>query len=88
MKLREPVHYYTEALHLCTDSLTKATYYHNCGIARYDIAEFIRKGNKPKELILATTINSVYKTLSIKLDDGVKKVFKVYRNLLQDQFLI
>ena len=74
MLLKEPVkavHYYTETLRLNTDRSTKVTGYHNRGCARYDVAELIRRGKKPKELVPATTPDSVYKTLSIKLTDEV-----------------
>ncbi|XP_065920020.1 uncharacterized protein [Dysidea avara] len=74
MLLKEPVkavHYYTETLRLSTDRSTKVTGYHNRGCARYDVAELIRQGKKPEELVPATTTDSVYKTLSIKLTDEV-----------------
>ena len=74
MLLKEPVkavHYYTETLRLSTDRSTKVTGYHNRGCARYDVAELIRQGKKPNELVPAITPDSVYKTLSIKLTDEV-----------------
>ena len=74
MSLKEPVkavHYYTATLQLSTDRSTKTIGYHNRGCARYDVAELIRQGKKPKELVQATTPDSVYKTLSIKLTDEV-----------------
>ena len=74
MLLKEPVkavHYYTETLRLSTDRSTKVTGYHNRGCARYDVAELIRQGKKPKELVPVTAPDSIYKTLSIKLTDEV-----------------
>ena len=74
MLLKEPVkavHYYTEALHLSTDRSTKITRHHNRGCARFDVAECIIQGKKPKELVPATTQNSEYGRLSIKLTDEV-----------------
>ena len=74
MLLKEPVkavHYYTETLNLSTDKSIKATRYHNRGCARFDIAECIIQGKKPKELVPATTPDSVYGRLAIKLIDEV-----------------
>ena len=74
MLLKEPVkavHYYTETLRLSTDKNTKITGYHNRGCARFDVAECILLGKKPKELVTATTPNSVYGRLTIKLTDEV-----------------
>ena len=74
MLLKEPVkavHYYTETLRLSTDKDTKITGYHDRGCARYDVAECILQGKKPKELVIATTPNSVYGRLTIKLTDEV-----------------
>ena len=53
MLLKEPVkavHYYTETLRLSTDRNTKITGHHNRGCARFDVAECIIQGKKPKEL--------------------------------------
>ena len=74
MLLKEPVkavHYYTETLRLSIDKNTKITGYHNRGCARFDIAECILQGKKPKELVAATMPNSAYGTLTIKLTDEV-----------------
>ena len=74
MLLKEPVkavHYYTETLRLSTDKNTKITGYHNRGCATYDVAECILQGKKPKELVTATTPDSAYGTLTIKLTDEV-----------------
>ena len=74
MLLKEPVkavHYYTETLRLSTDKNTKITSYHNRGCATYDAAECILQGKKPKELVTATTPDSAYGTLTIKLTDEV-----------------
>ena len=74
MLLKEPVkavHYYTETLRLSTDKNTKITGYHNRGCARFDVAECIIQGKKPKELVAATTPDSVYGRLTIKLTDEV-----------------
>ena len=74
MLLKEPVkavHYYTETLRLSTDKNTKITGYHNRGYATYDVAECILQGKKPKELVTATTPDSAYGTLTIKLQDKV-----------------
>ena len=70
MLLKEPVkavHYYTETLRLSTDKNTKITRYHNRGFARFDVAECIIQGKKPKELVTATTPDPVYDRLTIKL---------------------
>ena len=72
--LKEPVkavHYYTETLRLSTDKNTKVTGYHNRGCARFDVAECIVQGKKPKELVTATTPDPVYDRLTIKLTDEV-----------------
>ena len=74
MLLKEPVkavHYYAEALHLSTDKYSKITEYHNRGCARFDVAECIIQGKKPKELVTATTPDPVYDRLTIKLTDEV-----------------
>ena len=74
MLLKEPVkavHYYTETLCLSTDKNTKITGYHNRGCARFDVAECIIQGKKPKELVTATTPDPVYDRLTIKLTDQV-----------------
>ena len=74
MLLKEPVkavHYYTETLCLSTDRNTKITGHHNRGCARFDVAECIIQGKKPKELVPATTQDSEYGRLSIKLTDEV-----------------
>ena len=74
MLLKEPVkavHYYTETLHLSTDKNTKITEYLNRGCARFDVAECIIQGKKPKELVTATTPDPVYDRLTIKLTDEV-----------------
>ena len=74
MLLKEPVkavHYYTETLRLSTDKNTKITGYHNRGCARFDVAECIIQGKKPKELVTATTPDPVYDRLTIKLTDEV-----------------
>ena len=74
MLLKEPVkavHYYTETLRLSTDKNTKITGYHNRGCARFDVAECIIQGKKPKELVTATTPDPVYDRLTIKLTDQV-----------------
>ena len=74
MLLKEPVkavHYYTETLRLSTDKNTKITGHHNRGCARFDVAECIIQGKKPKELVPATTQDSEYGRLSIKLTDEV-----------------
>ena len=74
MLLKEPVkavHYYTETLCLSTDKNTKITGYHNRGCARFDVAECIIQGKKPKELVTATTPDPVYDRLTIKLTDEV-----------------
>ena len=74
MLLKEPVkavHYYTETLRLSTDRNTKITGYHNRGCARFDVAECIIQGKKPKELVPATTPDSEYGRLTIKLTDEV-----------------
>ena len=65
------VHYYTETLCLSTNKDTKITGYHDRGCARFDVAECILQGKKPKELVTATTPNSVYGRLTIKLTDEV-----------------
>ena len=72
MLLKEPVkaaHYYAETLRLSTDKNTKITGYHNRGCATYDVAECILQGKKQKELVTATTPDSAYGTLTIKLTD-------------------
>ena len=74
MLMKEPVqavHYYTETLRLSTDRSTKITGYHNRGCARFDIAECIIQGKKPKELVPTTTQDSEYGRLAIKLTDEV-----------------
>ena len=74
MLLKEPVkavHYYTETLCLSTDKNTKITGYHNRGCARFDVAECIIQGKRPKELVPATTPGSEYGRLAIKLTDEV-----------------
>ena len=74
MLLKEPVkavHYYTETLRLSTDKNTKITGYHNRGCARFDVAECIIQGKKPKELVTATTPDPVYDRLTIKLTNQV-----------------
>ena len=74
MLLKEPVkavHYYTETLRLSTDRNTKITGHHNRGCARFDVAECIIQGKKPKELVPATTQDSEYGRLTIKLTDEV-----------------
>ena len=74
MLLKEPVkavHYYTETLRLSTDRNTKITGHHNRGCARFDVAECIIQGKKPKELVPATTPDSAYGRLAIKLTDEV-----------------
>ena len=74
MLLKEPVkaiHYYKETLHLSTNKNTKITGYHNRGCARFDVAECIIQGKKPKELITATTPDPVYDRLTIKLTDQI-----------------
>ena len=74
MLLKEPVkavHYYTETLCLSTDKNTKITGYHNRGCARFDVAECIIQGKKPKELVTATTPDPVYDRLTVKLTDQV-----------------
>ena len=74
MSLKEPVkaiHYYTETLRLSTDKSVKVTGYHNRGCARFDVAECIIQGKKPKELVPATTSDSAYGRLAIKLTDEV-----------------
>ena len=74
MLLKEPVqavHYYTETLHLSKDRNTKITGYRDRGCARFDIAECIIQGKKPKELVPATTQDSEYGRLTIKLTDEV-----------------
>ena len=74
MLFKEPVkavHYYTETLRLSTDKNTKITGYHNRGCARFDVAECIIQGKKPKELVTATTPDPVYDRLAIKLTDQV-----------------
>ena len=74
MLLKEPVkaiHYYTETLRLSTDKNTKITGYHNRGCARFDVAECIIQGKKPKVLVTATTPDPVYGRLTIKLTDEV-----------------
>ena len=74
MLLKEPVkavHYYTETLRLSTDKNTKITGHHNRGCARFDVAECIIQGKKPKELIPAATPGSEYGRLAIKLTDEV-----------------
>ena len=74
MLLKAPVkavHYYTETLRLSTDKNTKITGYHNRGCARFDVAECIIQGKKPKELVTATTPDPVYDRLTIKLTDEV-----------------
>ena len=58
MLLKEPVkavHCYTETLCLSTDRNTKITRHHNRGCAKFDVAECIIQGKKPKELVPATT---------------------------------
>ena len=72
--LKEPVKalcYYTETLRLSTDKNTKITGYYNRGCARFDVAECIIQGKKPKELVTATTPDPVYEMLTIKLTDEV-----------------
>ena len=74
MLLKEPVkavHYYTETLRLSTDKNTKITGHHNRGCARFDVAECIIQGKKPKELVPAATPGSEYGRLAIKLTDEV-----------------
>ena len=74
MLLKEPVkavRYYTETLHLSTDKNTKITRYHNRGCARFDVAEYIIQGKKPRVLVTATTPDPVYGRLTIKLTDEV-----------------
>ena len=74
MLLKEPVkavHYYTETLNLSTVMNTKITGYHNRGCARFDVAECIIQGKKPKELVTATIPDPVYDRLTIKLTDEV-----------------
>ncbi|XP_065893673.1 tetratricopeptide repeat protein 28-like [Dysidea avara] len=74
MAMKEPVkavHYYTEALRLSSDRSTKTTGYHNRGCARFEVAECIMQGKKPKELVRSSTRDSVYRTLTIKLTDEV-----------------
>ena len=74
MLLKEPVkavHYYTETLRLSTDKNTKITGYHNRGCATHDVAECILQSKKPKELVTATTPDSAYGTLTIKIQDEV-----------------
>ena len=74
MLMKEPVqavHYYTETLRLSTDRSTKITGYHNRGCARFDVAECIIQGKKPKELVPTTTQDSEYGRLAIKLTDEV-----------------
>ena len=74
MLLKEPVkavHYYTETLRLSTDKNTKITGHHNRGCARFDVAECIIQGKKPKELVPATVPGSEYGRLAIKLTDEV-----------------
>ena len=74
MLLKEPVkavHYYTETLRLSTDKNTKITGYHNRGCARFDVAECIIQGKKPKELITPTTPDPVCDRMTIKLTDQV-----------------
>ena len=74
MLLKEPVkaiHYYTETLHLSTDKSTRVTGYHNRGCARLNVAENIIQGKKPKELVPATTAQSEYGRLTIKLTDNI-----------------
>ena len=74
MLLKEPVqavHYYTETLRLSIDRNTKITGHHNRGCARFDVAECIIQGKKPKELVPATTQDSEYGRLTIKLTDEV-----------------
>ena len=81
--LKEPVkavHYYTETLCLSTDRNTKITGHHNRGCARFDVAECIIQGKKPKELIPATTPHSEYCRLSIKLTDEVITTDPVQEN--------
>ena len=74
MLLKEPVravHYYTETLRLSIDRNTKINGHHNRGCARFDVAECIIQGKKPKELVPATTQDSEYGRLAIKLTDEV-----------------
>ena len=74
MLLKEPVkavHYYRETLRLSTDKNTKITGHHNRGCARFDVAECIIQGKKPKELVPATIPGSEYGRLAIKLTDEV-----------------
>ena len=74
MLLKEPVqavHYYTETLRLSIDRNTKITGHHNRGCARFDVAECIIQGKKPKELVPATAQDSEYGRLTIKLTDEV-----------------
>ena len=74
MSLKEPVkavHYYTETLRLSTDKSIKVTGYHNRGCALFDVAECIIQGKKPMELVPATTQDSAYGRLAIKLTDEV-----------------
>jgi len=85
MSLKEPVkavHHYIETLRLSTDRSTKVTGYHNRGYARYDVAKFRREGKKPKELVPATTSDSVYKIFSIKLTDEVINTHPVQESQL------
>ena len=72
--LKEPaeaVHYYTEAICLNTDKTKKSTLYHNRGCARFDVAECILQGKKPKELVTAKMPDPIYGRLTIKLTDDV-----------------
>ena len=74
MLMKEPVqavHYYTETLRLSTVRSTKITRHHNRGCARFDVAECIIQGKKPKELVPTTTQDSEYGRLAIKLTDEV-----------------
>ena len=74
MLLKEPVkavHYYTETLCLSTDRNTKIIGHHNRGCVRFDVAECIIQGKKPKELVTATTPDPVYDRLTIKLTDEI-----------------
>ena len=74
MLLKEPVkavHYYTETLQLSTEKNMKITGYRNRGCARFDVAECIIQGKKPKELVTATIPDPVYDRLTIKLTDRV-----------------
>ena len=80
MLLKKPVkavHYYTEALRLSTDKSTKITRHHSRGCTRFDAAKYIIQGKKPKELVPATTPESEYGRLAIKLTDEVITTYPV-----------